>query len=204
MNIPHANMGDTNMRTSKRLMALIGIVVAAMLVSACSSPAITPTPIMGGALTGAPSMTSSPISLILGSATSATLGEYLTGQKGMTLYLNNVDMSGAVACTSDCAATWPPLAVAVGTAAAGPTGATGAFGTTKRSDGTLQVTYNGRPLYYFSGDSAAGDTTGNGKTDSGGTWSVALVSTMIPGASEPVMTSATPAALPNPAPSSSH
>ena len=69
--------------------------------------------------------------------------------------------------------TWPPLTVASGENVQGPTGATGAFGTITRQGGALQVTYDGRPLYNYSGDSAAGDTNGQGTN---GVWFVASLS----------------------------
>ena len=179
------------MRTSTRPMGLLGLALGAALVaSACSSSTATPTPAAAATPTVAPSAAMSPTSLVLASTTNATLGEYLTGQNGMTLYFNNVDSGGASACTGDCATNWPPLTVAAGSTVTGPASATAAFGTITRPDGTTQVAYNGMPLYYFSGDSVAGDTTGNGKADGGGTWSVALVSGTMPGASGPAPSAA--------------
>jgi len=94
-------------------------------------------------------------------------------------------------CTGSCATNWPPLTVSVGAAIAGPNGASGAFATFTRSDGTIQVTYNHMPLYYFAGDSKAGDTTGQGKNN---TWFVAPLSgSLAPAAASPAAT-ATPAA----------
>ena len=83
-------------------------------------------------------------------------------------------------CTSgQCAATWPALKGDGSTVTAG-TGVTGTFGTTTWADGTKQVTHNGQPLYYYSGDSAAGDANGEG---SGGVWFIAPVGSSPHGAS---------------------
>ena len=91
------------------------------------------------------------------------MGTILVGATGMTVYTfaKDVKGSGTSACTGTCIARWPALTVPAGTKPVAGSGATGTLGTIKRSDdGTLQVTYNGLPLYFFSGDSAPGDTFG--------------------------------------------
>ena len=88
----------------------------------------------------------------------------------MTLYKFSADSAGKSACNGTCATAWPPVTVATGSTPKGGSGAGGTFGTITRSDGTRQVTYNGDPLYTFSGDSAAGDTNGQNLTSDGGTW----------------------------------
>ncbi|MEZ5608425.1 MAG: hypothetical protein R3E52_15250 [Burkholderiaceae bacterium] len=84
----------------------------------------------------------------------------LVGPNGMTLYTFDKDMagSGKSACTGSCATNWPPL-----TAAMAPSGA--GYGLIERDDGAKQVTYKGKPLYYWSKDSKPGDRGGNGKID---------------------------------------
>lgn len=102
---------------------------------------------------------------------SGPLGKYLTDSKGMTLYVFANDTGSTSTCNGSCASAWPPLTSSGNATASG--GATaGMLGTTKRTDGTTQVTYAGHPLYYYSGDSAAGDTNGQGSTNFGGLWSV--------------------------------
>jgi predicted lipoprotein with Yx(FWY)xxD motif len=91
----------------------------------------------------------------------------------MTLYVLTTDTADTSTCTGTCATTWPPLTAASGAIITGPVGATSTFATITRSDGTVQVTYNHMPLYYYSGDSAPGDATGQGKNN---TWFVAPVS----------------------------
>jgi predicted lipoprotein with Yx(FWY)xxD motif len=92
-------------------------------------------------------------------AQNASLGSILVDSKGMTLYLYTKDAPNTSNCYSTCATYWPPL-LTTGTPTAG-TGVTASMlGTTTRTDGTTQVTYNGWPLYYYASDKAAGDTTG--------------------------------------------
>ena len=89
----------------------------------------------------------------------ASLGSFLVDSKGMTLYLFTQDTPNTSTCYSTCATAWPPLLTsAAPTAGAGVTASM--LGTTKRTDGTTQVTYNGWPLYYWKNDKVAGDTTG--------------------------------------------
>ncbi len=98
---------------------------------------------------------------------SATLGQYLTGEDGKSLYMFTPDTTSASNCNADCAASWPPFTLEDGETVKGGDGVTGTFGTIARQDGTMQVTYAGHPLYYYSGDQAAGDTNGQGLLD---TW----------------------------------
>ena len=81
----------------------------------------------------------------------------------MTVYTFSKDTpnSGSSACTGSCLATWPALTVPAGSTPTAANGAGGKIGTITRSDdGSLQVTYNGLPLYFFSGDHAKGDSNG--------------------------------------------
>ena len=90
------------------------------------------------------------------------LGPVLVGPNGLTLYTHTGDSATSSTCTGGCATAWPPLAVPTGSTATGGTGVSGAFATLTRDDGTLQVTYNGLPLYGWKNDAKAGDTTGQG------------------------------------------
>jgi predicted lipoprotein with Yx(FWY)xxD motif len=96
------------------------------------------------------------------------LGTYLVDSKGMSLYLFLKDEPGKSNCYETCAQNWPPLLVE-GAPGAGEGVDAALLGTTTREDGTVQVTYNGWPLYYFAGDSAPGDTNGQ---DRGEVWYV--------------------------------
>ena len=92
-------------------------------------------------------------------------GDVLAGPDGRSLYLFTQDDGSTSTCYDGCAQTWPPLTVD-GEPAAGD-GVTASLGTTERDDGSTQVTAAGHPLYYYAGDSAPGDTTGQ---DVGGVW----------------------------------
>lgn len=111
-----------------------------------------------------------------GSATAATVsvansrfGAALVDESGRSLYIRTNDPQGASTCTDACAQSWPPLTTTgQATAATGVNAAM--LGTTTRGDGTVQVTYRGQPLYFFAGDSAAGQTNGEEVVAFGGTW----------------------------------
>ena len=103
----------------------------------------------------------------LGTADNPDLGTYLTDQSGMTLYMYTKDDVGVSNCYGGCATAWPPLLT--DSAPSLPPDLPGAIATTTRTDGTLQVTYNGMPLYYWASDQKPGDTTGQ---NVGGVWFV--------------------------------
>lgn len=96
------------------------------------------------------------------------LGSFLVDDKGMTLYLFTKDTPNTSNCYDKCATAWPPL-LTTGATAAGEGVDASKLGTTNRTDGTVQVTYNGWPLYYYVKDKAAGDVVGQ---DVGGVWYV--------------------------------
>ena len=98
------------------------------------------------------------------------LGQILVGADGMTIYLFEKDTSAnASACAGACAEAWPPVTVK-GAAAAGDGVDSSKLTTLKRDDGTTQIAYNGHPLYYYAGDTAPGDTNGNGLDQFGAEW----------------------------------
>jgi predicted lipoprotein with Yx(FWY)xxD motif len=102
-------------------------------------------------------------------ASSSPLGTILVDQDGKTLYLFEADSMNKSNCSGGCVALWPPVTTK-GKAAAGSGATASMIGTITRSDGSSQVTYAGHPLYWFSGDTKAGDTNGQGLTDFGGAW----------------------------------
>jgi Secreted repeat of unknown function len=81
------------------------------------------------------------------------------------------DVLAQSTCFGACAHDWPPVR-AIGRPTAGSGAKAAPVGTTKRSDGKPQVTYNGHPLYLFTGDNAPGATNGQGTTAFGGQWFV--------------------------------
>jgi predicted lipoprotein with Yx(FWY)xxD motif len=99
---------------------------------------------------------------------STSKGTVLTNAQGKTLYWFVKDTSTTSNCTGTCASYWPPL---IGSpAAAAGTSLPKGFGTITRSGGQTQATYDGHPLYTYSGDSSAGMVSGNGLNLSGGLW----------------------------------
>jgi predicted lipoprotein with Yx(FWY)xxD motif len=82
----------------------------------------------------------------------------------MTLYYLKSETTGTIMCTGSCATTWPPLLLTAGatSAAAGSGLDASKLGTIDRPDGGTQVTYDGRPLYLYVGDTSSGQATGQG------------------------------------------
>jgi predicted lipoprotein with Yx(FWY)xxD motif len=102
-------------------------------------------------------------------ATNAKLGQILVDGNGMTIYLFVKDTGTESTCYTSCAAIWPPV-LTTGAPQAGTGADASLLGTTQRTDGKVEVTYAGHPLYYFVQDKAAGDATGQGINGFGGLW----------------------------------
>ena len=155
----------TRMKAPNRLrmlLALLAVAAAAAVLAACSSSATSAT---GGST--APTSTSSPAAATAGSLKTATIGgaTVLTTAQGFTLYSFAPDTPTTSNCNGTCAQNWPPVKGPV-TAS----GVSGTFGTIKRSDGSVQATFDGHPLYAFVGDTAPGQAKGNGLNAAGGLW----------------------------------
>jgi predicted lipoprotein with Yx(FWY)xxD motif len=99
------------------------------------------------------------------------LGKILVDSQGRTLYLFQKDTGTKSTCSGGCATAWPPLR-ANGKPTAGGGAKASLLGTTPRSDGKPQVTYDGHPLYGYQGDTSAGDTNGQGINGFGAPWYV--------------------------------
>ena len=104
-------------------------------------------------------------------ANNAKLGQILVDGNGRTLYLFEKDTSSASTCYGACASYWPPLLTS-GTPQAGSGAKASLLGTTKRTDGTTEVTYAGHPLYYVVTDHNPGDASGEGVNNYGASWFV--------------------------------
>jgi predicted lipoprotein with Yx(FWY)xxD motif len=147
------------------------LVALTLLVTACGPQA---TPTAAPAPTVAPTATSAPAAVPVTGGTVVNLGKndklgsFLVDSKGMTLYLFTKDTPNTSNCYDKCATAWPPLLTS-GTPVAGDGVDASKFGTTTRTDGTVQVTYNGWPLYYYVKDKQPGDVVGQ---DVGGVWYV--------------------------------
>lgn len=95
---------------------------------------------------------------------STSLGDVLVDSEGMSLYMFDPDEQGESTCYDECATAWPPLVVD-GEPTVGEGLDEGLVGTVERDDGTMQVTYNDWPLYYWQDDEAPGDVTGQAVND---------------------------------------
>jgi predicted lipoprotein with Yx(FWY)xxD motif len=135
--------------------------LAITLLAACA-PAPTPVP------TAAPS-TAAPAATIAANASGAVtvkiaqiqgFGLFLTDEAGRTLYATDNDKKDTSNCTGGCLQTWPPFIVKQ-TPLAGDRVNAQLLATFTRADGTMQAEYDGRPLYYYSGDKNPGDVNGH-------------------------------------------
>jgi predicted lipoprotein with Yx(FWY)xxD motif len=161
--IPGRGSSSSAHRTSgpARLLILLALPAAAAAVAAlaaCSS---------AGASSPSSSASSSPAAAAASTVKTATITgvTVLTNSKGFTLYSFAPDTATTSKCNGACAQNWPPVQGPV-TAA----GVTGKFGTIKRSDGSIQATFDGHPLYTFAGDTTPGQAKGNGLNAAGGLW----------------------------------
>ena len=96
-------------------------------------------------------------------STAAQAATTLTAENGMTIYTFDNDTGGVSACYDSCATNWPPYTGAADAAL------TEGWTLVARTDGTMQWAYDTKPVYFFAGDTAAGDTTGDGV---GGVWHI--------------------------------
>lgn len=106
---------------------------------------------------------------IVTAASAPKLGRIIVNSKGFTLYDFHKDKGTTSACYGACAQVWPPLTTE-GSPKAGEGAMASKLGTTKRKDGTTQVTYAGHPLYTYEADTKPGDTTGNDIDSFGAQW----------------------------------
>lgn len=158
----------------------VAIAGAALLIAACggystsayggsTSPSSNGQyPDVAGSPSGTPAAPVAPATVDL---RSTALGQILVDGMGRTLYLFEADKAGMSSCYGDCASVWPPL-LASGTPVAGLGLNQSLLGTTTRKDGSVEVVYNGHPLYYFVSDKQAGDATGQAISSFGADWYV--------------------------------
>jgi predicted lipoprotein with Yx(FWY)xxD motif len=141
-------------------LAVNGIAAIALLAVSCGGS----TPSTAGT-TPSPAATGEKIAV----ASNAKLGQILVDESGMTVYLFLADSGTASTCYTSCAAIWPPV-LTTGAPQAGAGVQASLLGTTTRTDGKVEVTYAGHPLYYFVKDKVAGDVTGQGINGFGALW----------------------------------
>lgn len=164
--------------TRSRLATLGVLAMLALLAAGCGksgggspSSASTSTQTETGSATGnGTGGTAAQGAAVITVKSNATYGKILAGgPKRLTLYMFASDHGKASTCYGACATVWPPLITTGAPKAQG--GALAAkLGTIKRTDGTLQVTYAGHPLYYYTPDTTEADATGQGSTSFGAPW----------------------------------
>jgi predicted lipoprotein with Yx(FWY)xxD motif len=153
------------------LLALVALAAVGVLAAGCGSNGSGSS--SGGAggygSSGAAPASGGTSSVATVSASRTSLGMILVDGSGRTLYLFEKDQPNQSACAGACAAAWP-VDQSSGAPKAGSGVTASMLGTIKRSDNTTQVTYNKHPLYYFQGDSGAGQHNGQGVDAFGAKW----------------------------------
>jgi predicted lipoprotein with Yx(FWY)xxD motif len=148
------------MKGKTTLISLLAIALVAAVVAGCGGGNNTAT---------ASSSQSGSGSHTIAVSDNSSLGKVLVDSKGRTVYLFQKDTGSMSTCSGACATDWPPVTT-TGKPTAGSGLTASMVGTTTRSDGTKQVTYNGHPLYNYVGDQKAGDTNGQGISAFGAKW----------------------------------
>ncbi len=156
-----------------RQLVPVGVLAIGLLVAACGN---SPSSTSGAGTTSSPtqSAAASGAKTATLKTESTSLGTVLANSAGHTLYYLSIDTTSASKCTSSCLTIWP-LVAGKPQAASGMT-ISGTLSSFTRTDGAVQATWNGHPLYTYSGDTAAGQTNGNGLNSFGGLWHAVVLS----------------------------
>jgi predicted lipoprotein with Yx(FWY)xxD motif len=151
-------------------------VVGALVLTACgggsstsSSSGSGSTPSYGTAKPSTSNTSNSSGAASVVSTKTSSLGTFLVDGNGRALYLWDADHGSKSTCSGACAQAWPPVTT-TGTPKASGAVKASLLGTTKRADGSSEVTYAGHPLYTFAGDTQAGQTNGQGSNGFGAPW----------------------------------
>jgi predicted lipoprotein with Yx(FWY)xxD motif len=155
--------------------ATVGLAACTSAGASGSSSSSSPSSSSGGGLYGsaAPNHSMAPAPAASGTSLavrSTSLGRILTDGRGFTVYGFDADKGTMSNCSGACATAWPPVPVKGGQIKVGSGVTQSLVGRTTRADGTKQLTYAGRPLYLFEGDSAPGSANGDGSTAFGARW----------------------------------
>jgi predicted lipoprotein with Yx(FWY)xxD motif len=162
-------------RSALALVAAIAALAVALVAAGCGGGNDNNSANGGGGLYGGGGTTTSTTAstgggtAVISVATNPKLGQILVDSQGNTVYYFLKDKQGGKTstCSGACAGVWPPV---TGTPKGEKGAQTSKLGTVKRSDGSTQVTYNGWPLYTYTGDSKPGDTNGNDFEQFGAEW----------------------------------
>jgi predicted lipoprotein with Yx(FWY)xxD motif len=155
---------DTKTLSWKTARLLMAPAALALVIAGCGGGGSSSTPSTTAAKTAA---TSGPTLRLA----KLEPGKALVDAQGRTLYLFEADKTDKSTCNGACASIWPPATVS-GTPKAGPGLTAHDLGTTKRSDGATQLTYNGHPLYRYAPDTRPGQAAGQGLDQFGAEWYV--------------------------------
>jgi predicted lipoprotein with Yx(FWY)xxD motif len=149
-------------------LALLGLAILALAASGCGGNASA-----GGSATTSSSSTTVAVRQVDG------VGNVLVDSKGDALYSPDQEANGMILCKGSCTSIWVPLTLSANAKPTGSGEVNTMLGTVRRPDGSVQVTFRGKPLYTFAEDSSPGMVTGNGAQDQFGgqqfTWHVASV-----------------------------
>jgi predicted lipoprotein with Yx(FWY)xxD motif len=175
---------NAKINRSRMQIGSMGILVIFMLLLAACAPAAAAVPTQAPAPTSMPAASLAPAPTVaaptqavpntgsgavtVNVANDPKLGNILVDGKGMTLYMFTKDGPDKSNCAGGCAKAWPALTVQ-GSPAAGSGVDASLLGTAPLPDGSMIVTYNKMPLYYYAKDTKSGDTTGQ---NVGGVWFV--------------------------------
>ncbi len=150
----------------------------------------TPAPIGGTPAAAAAQAPTAVQELVVQWEHNAALGDILTDPQGLTLYTTKNDKPADSTCSGECANAWPPLLIGKDIQPVAGPGVPGKLATIARSDATYQVTYDGMPLYRYSGDSKVGETNGQGLQN---VWAVVTITPTGPAAPLPTPGASLPA-----------
>jgi predicted lipoprotein with Yx(FWY)xxD motif len=156
----------------------IPTLAASVLLSACGSSSSSKSSTTSETQPAATQTSTSAAGALVKTAANSKLGgTVLVNAQGMTLYHLSGEQNGKFICASAaCLSVWHPLTAPTGVT---PSASVSSLGTVKRSDGSLQVTYKGTPLYTFAQDKEAGEANGQGIKDVG-TWSAVTAAASAP------------------------
>jgi predicted lipoprotein with Yx(FWY)xxD motif len=153
---------------ARKTLLLAGFAAITLTLAACSNSSTSTPPAGGGTSTSSSGGGAGGGASTVTTMQDPTYGTILTDGQGNTLYLFETDQGTKTSCTTGCSSTWPALTV-TGQPTAGAGVDASKLGSAKQDDGSTQVTYNGHLVYRYSGDTAPGQTNGEGI---GGVWFV--------------------------------
>ena len=146
------------------------LAAAALVAAACSSSGGSGNSGSAAAAAGGNNSGGNTASAVVIKATPGSSSPFLTDASGQALYMWDADKNNMSSCAGACATQWPPLTTKGTPMASGGSVKVADLGTITRSDGTKQVTYDGHPLYKYTGDTGPGKTTGQGSAAFGAKW----------------------------------